>query len=69
MVINSKIQQVVTYRTNNGDILKGLLLDDKIQFSVTGMQFVHINNYANKVLLDNIISIKDTNKQWSNYDC
>lgn len=67
MIINSKIQQVVTYKTNNGDILKGLLLCDKIQHSVNNTQFIHVGNFANRVLLDNIISIKDTNKAWGDY--
>ena len=47
---------IVTYRDKNGDKLKGLLVDNKLHTSVTGNQFVFVNNFANRILIENILS-------------
>ena len=49
-------QITVTYQENNGDILKGVLIDDKLHWSLTGNQFVFVNNFANRVLIENVLS-------------
>ena len=46
----------VTYQDKNGDKLKGLLVDNKLHMSVTGNQFVFVNNFANRILIEDILS-------------
>ena len=53
-----------TYKSEHGDTRAGLVLDS-VQTSTTGAQFVHVDNFVNRVPLVDLQSLWDTGRAWS----
>lgn len=51
------------YRDTNGDRLSGVLLDSA-QKSAKGVHYVYIDNFANRVTLDQLERVQKTEKRW-----
>lgn len=49
----------VAYRKSNGDMLRGIVLQQPLE-STTGIKFVFVDNFANRVRLTDIVEICDS---------
>ena len=60
---NPKTRCYVTYHNVLGDKLRGLLLDD-VQKSTNNNLFCFVENFSNRVMLESITDIQDTQIPW-----